>query len=59
MSDLAVLWAAYGFAFGALGLYLAYLWNETRKLWVAESSLGIARRKNGAESKEGGAGGEG
>jgi len=52
MSDLWALWAAYGFAFGALGLYLVYLWNETQKLKRAETALGAGVKKDERDEKE-------
>ena len=52
MSDLWALWAAYGFVFGALGLYLVHLWNETRKVKRAESLLGLGVKKDERDEKE-------
>ncbi|HLF06691.1 MAG TPA: hypothetical protein VI893_05925 [Thermoplasmata archaeon] len=52
MSDLWALWAAYGFAFGALGLYLVHLWNETQRLREAETAMGVGVKKDGPDEKE-------
>jgi hypothetical protein len=45
MNDLVVMWGAYAFAFAALGLYLAHLWFETRKITRDEARFGIGKKE--------------